>query len=52
VKCADGTTGEGTVTHNGKDAYKMEMTMNTPRSPAPIKMSTEGRKIADTCEKK
>ena len=31
MKCADGTTGEGTVTHNGKDAYKMNMTMNSPR---------------------
>lgn len=52
MKCADGTTGEGTVTHNGKDAYKMDMVMNSPKAPGPIKTSMEGKKIAETCEKK
>ena len=50
MKCVDGTTGEGTVTHNGKDAYKMDMVMNSPRGS--MKMQTEGKRIADTCEKK
>ncbi|MEQ1515241.1 MAG: DUF3617 family protein [Usitatibacteraceae bacterium] len=50
MKCKDGTTGEGTVTHNGKDAYKMEMAMNSARGS--MKMLTEGKRIADTCEKK
>ena len=50
MKCVDGTTGEGTITHNGKDAYKMDMVMNTPRGS--MKMQTEGKRIADTCEKK
>ncbi len=50
LQCKDGTTGEGSITHNGKDAYKMEMTMNTARGT--MKMQTEGKKIADTCEKK
>lgn len=51
MKCADGTSGEGTVVHNGKDSYKMESVMNSPKSPGPIKMVVEGKKIADTCEK-
>ena len=50
MKCVDGTTGEGTITHNGKDAYKMDMVMNSPRGS--MKMQTEGKRIADTCEKK
>ncbi len=52
LSCADGTTGEGTVVHNGKDAYKMDSTMTSPKAPAPIKVSIEGKKIADTCEAK
>ena len=48
--CKDGTTGEGSVTHNGKDAYKMDMAMNSPRGN--MKIQTEGKRIADTCEKK
>ena len=50
MACKDGTTGEGTVTHNGKDAYKMDMAMNSPRGN--MKIQTEGKRIADTCEKK
>ena len=50
MKCKDGTTGEGTVTHNGRDAYKMDMAMNSPRGN--MKMQTEGKRIADSCEKK
>lgn len=50
MKCKDGTTGEGTVTHNGRDAYKMDMAMNSPRGN--MKMQTEGKRIAETCEKK
>ena len=50
MKCVDGTTGEGTMTHNGKDAYKMEMAMNSPRGN--MTMQTEGKRIAETCEKK
>ena len=50
MKCKDGTSGEGTVTHNGKDAYKMDMAMNSPGGN--MKMQTEGKRIADTCEKK
>ena len=50
MKCKDGTTGEGTVTHNGKDAYKMDMAMNSPHGN--MKMQSEGKRIAATCEKK
>lgn len=50
MACKDGTTGEGTVTHNGKDSYKMDMAMNSPHGN--MKMQSEGKKIADTCEKK
>ena len=50
MKCKDGTSGEGSVTHNGKDAYKMDMAMNSPRGN--MKIQTEGKRIADTCEKK
>lgn len=49
LKCADGTTGEGVVSHNGKDAYTMNMTMNSQRGSMNMKM--EGKKIADACEK-
>ena len=50
MKCKDGTSGEGAVTHNGKDAYKMDMTMNMAQGS--MKMQSEGKRIADTCEKK
>ena len=50
MKCKDGTTGEGSVTHNGKDSYKMDMAMNSPRGN--MKLQIEGRRIADMCEKK
>ena len=50
MKCKDGTSGEGTVTHNGKDAYKMDMTMSMAQGS--MKMQSEGKRIADTCEKK
>ena len=50
MKCVDGSTGEGSITHNGKDAYKMDMAMNSPRGS--MKMQAEGKRIADTCEKK
>jgi hypothetical protein len=49
LNCADGTTADGTLTHNGKDAYKMKMNMNSPRGS--MTMNMEGKKIADTCEK-
>ena len=49
LKCADGTTGEGTVTHNGEDAYTMNMIINSPGGS--MTMKTEGKKIAETCEK-
>jgi hypothetical protein len=50
VKCADGTQGDGTVVHNGKDAYTLDTNMTTPRGS--VKMHIDGKKIADTCEKK
>lgn len=50
MKCADGTTGEGVVTHNGKDAYTSEMTINTKQGT--MKMKSEGKRIAATCDKK
>jgi hypothetical protein len=49
LSCSDGTTADGTLTHNGKDAYKMKMNMNSPRGS--MVMNMEGQKIADTCEK-
>ena len=50
LKCPDGTTGEGTVTHNGKDAYTSEMTINSKQGT--MKMKSEGKRIAATCDKK
>ena len=35
---------------NGKDAYKMDMAMNSPGGN--MKIQTEGKRIADSCEKK
>ncbi len=49
LKCVDGTTGDGKLTHNGKDEYKMKMNVNSPRGS--MTMNMEGKKIADTCEK-
>lgn len=48
LKCENGTTGDGTVTHNGKDAYTMVNNINSPRGS--VKMEMAGKKIADTCE--
>ena len=50
MACKDGTSGEGMVIHNGKDAYKMDITMNMKQGS--MKMQTEGKRIAATCEKK
>ncbi len=49
LSCADGTTADGTLTHNGKDAYTMKMNMNSPRGS--MTMNMEGKKLADACEK-
>ena len=49
VKCKDGTSMDGIVTHNGKDAYTMDMLMNSARGN--MKMHSEGKRIADTCQK-
>ena len=49
VKCKDGTSMDGTVTHNGKDAYTMDMLMNSARGN--MKMHSEGKRIAATCQK-
>ncbi len=49
MRCTDGTHGDGSVVHNGKDAYKMTMNMNSPRGS--MKMMSEGKRIAATCEK-
>ena len=50
MACKDGISGEGTVTHNGKDAYKMDMAMNLPGGN--MKMQIEGKRLAETCEQK
>ena len=50
MKCKDGRTGEATITHNGKDVYKMDMVMATPQGT--MKIQSDGRRIAETCEKK
>ena len=50
VKCADGTTGDGVVTHNGKDAYKSEMIINSKEGK--MTMKSEGKLIAANCNKK
>lgn len=49
MKCTDGTTGDGKVTHNGKDAYTMVTNINSPKGS--MKMVVDGKKIADSCEK-
>ena len=50
MKCVDGTTGEGVLAHNGKDSYTHTMTITTARGA--MKTVTEGKRIAETCEKK
>lgn len=50
MTCKDGTSGEGMVSHNGKDAYKMDMTMNMKQGS--MKMQVDGKRIAESCEKK
>lgn len=51
MKCSDGTTGDGLITHNGKDAYTM---VNNIQSAAmgKVKVVVEGKKISDTCPAK
>ena len=49
MKCIDGTTGEGVLAHNGKDSYTHTMNINSPRGT--MKSVTEGKRIAETCEK-
>lgn len=49
VKCADGSHGEGSMSHNGKDAYTMNITFNGQRGS--MTMQGKGKKIADTCDK-
>ena len=49
LKCADGTKGEGSVTHNGKDAFSSTMTMSGAQGS--MKIVSEGKKIAETCDK-
>ncbi len=51
MKCADGGSGEGKVTYNGKDGYTMENTFSSPKSGGTMKMIIQGKKIADACEK-
>ena len=48
--CKDGTSGEGVVNHNGKDAYTMDIAMNMKQGS--MKMQIEGKRIAANCEKK
>ena len=48
--CKDGTSGEGAITHNGKDAYTMDITMNMKQGS--MKMQIDGKRIAASCEKK
>lgn len=48
LKC-ENLTGQGVLTHNGKDAYTMDMTMNAPQGT--MKIHNEGRRLAETCEK-
>ena len=50
MTCKDGTSGEGMVSHNGKDTYKMDMTMNMKQGS--MKMQVDGKRIAESCEKK
>ena len=49
LRCADGTSGEGVITHNSRDAYKMNVTMKSPKGS--MKMESVGRRIAETCDK-
>ena len=50
LKCKDGMSGEGKVTRSGTDAYKSEMTMNS--KDGTMKMTSAGKRIASSCEKK
>jgi hypothetical protein len=47
--CADGTSGEGSVTMNGKDAYTMNTTIVSQRGS--MKVAVDGKRIAETCDK-
>lgn len=49
VKCADGSHGEGSMSHNGKDAYSMNVSFTGPRGS--MTMQGQGKKIAATCDK-
>lgn len=49
VKCADGSHGEGSMSHNGKDAYSMNVSFTGPRGS--MTMQGQGKKIGETCDK-
>lgn len=49
MKCADGSHGEGNMSHNGKDAYAMNVSFTGPRGS--MTMQGQGKKIAETCDK-
>ncbi len=48
--CKEGITGDGTVKHNGKDAYTMNLNMTSPRGV--MKMQSEGKLLSATCDPK
>ena len=50
MKCKDGTSVDSVVIFNGKDAYTMDMVMNTESGI--MKMHSEGKRIAETCTAK
>jgi hypothetical protein len=50
MKCKEGITGDGTVKHNGKDAYTMTVNMASPRGV--MKMQSEGKRLSATCDVK
>ena len=49
MRCDNGASGEGTVTHNGRDAFTIVKNISSAKGN--MKKTIEGKKIAETCER-
>ena len=49
MRCDNGASGDGTVTHNGRDAFTIVKNISSAKGN--MKRTIEGKKIAETCER-
>lgn len=49
MRCDNGASGDGTVTHNGRDAFTIVKNLSSAKGN--IKKTVDGKKIAEICER-